>query len=132
MKIERIETGARMSKVVIHGDTVYLASRAIWQRPAPAGTDQTKLLRATIWLSDIRAVDDMNKVWNAWVPSGLRASPRLHQARANGAADAATAAASGRLRTAAEHPYAQPDQVTAGMGSQAESGAGWRAATTLI
>jgi hypothetical protein len=25
MKIERIETGARMSKVVIHGDTVYLA-----------------------------------------------------------------------------------------------------------
>jgi hypothetical protein len=25
MKIERIETGARMSKVIIHGDTVYLA-----------------------------------------------------------------------------------------------------------
>jgi hypothetical protein len=25
MTIERIETGARMSKVVIHGDTVYLA-----------------------------------------------------------------------------------------------------------
>jgi enamine deaminase RidA (YjgF/YER057c/UK114 family) len=25
MKIERIETGGRMSKVVIHGDTVYLA-----------------------------------------------------------------------------------------------------------
>jgi enamine deaminase RidA (YjgF/YER057c/UK114 family) len=29
-----------------------------------------KLLRATIWLSDIRTVDDMNKVWDAWVPAG--------------------------------------------------------------
>ena len=37
---------------------------------AKAGTDKTKLLRATIWLSDIRTVDDMNKVWDAWVPAG--------------------------------------------------------------
>jgi enamine deaminase RidA (YjgF/YER057c/UK114 family) len=29
---------------------------------AKAGTDKTKLLRAT--------VDDMNKVWDAWVPAG--------------------------------------------------------------
>jgi enamine deaminase RidA (YjgF/YER057c/UK114 family) len=37
---------------------------------AKAGTDKTKLLRATIWLSDIRTVDDMNKVWDTWVPAG--------------------------------------------------------------
>jgi Endoribonuclease L-PSP len=37
---------------------------------AKAGTDKTKLLRATIWLSDIRTVDDMNKAWEAWVPAG--------------------------------------------------------------
>jgi enamine deaminase RidA (YjgF/YER057c/UK114 family) len=37
---------------------------------AKAGTDKTKLLRATIWLSDIRTVDDMDKVWDAWVPAG--------------------------------------------------------------
>jgi hypothetical protein len=53
MKIERHETGPRMSKVVIHGDTVYLAgivagspkgsrpeafcrrSIASWPRPGP-------------------------------------------------------------------------------------------------
>jgi enamine deaminase RidA (YjgF/YER057c/UK114 family) len=89
MTIQRIETGARMSKVVIHGDTVYLAGftansaltggvaeqtaeilSIIDGYLAKAGSDKTKLLRATIWLSDIRTVDDMNKVWDAWVPPG--------------------------------------------------------------
>ena len=89
MTIQRIETGARMSKVVIHSDTVYLAGftankalaggvaeqtaeilSIIDGYLAKAGTDKTKLLRATIWLSDIRTVDDMNKVWDAWVPEG--------------------------------------------------------------
>ena len=35
---------------------------------AKAGTDKSKLLQATIWLQDIRTVDEMNKVWDAWVP----------------------------------------------------------------
>jgi len=89
MTVQRIETGARMSKVVIHGDTVYLAGftankalaggvaeqtqeilSIIDGYLAKAGTDKSKLLRATIWLSDIRTVDEMNKVWDAWVPAG--------------------------------------------------------------
>ena len=89
MTIQRIETGTRMSKVVIHGDTVYLAgftanktlAGGVAEQTAEilsitdgylakAGTDKTKLLRATIWLSDIRTVDDMNKVWDEWVPAG--------------------------------------------------------------
>jgi enamine deaminase RidA (YjgF/YER057c/UK114 family) len=89
MTIQRIETGPRMSRVVIHNDTVYLAgltanktlnqSLAEQTREilaiiddllAKAGTDKTKLLKATIWLSDIRTVDEMNKVWDAWVPPG--------------------------------------------------------------
>jgi enamine deaminase RidA (YjgF/YER057c/UK114 family) len=89
MAIERIETGARLSKAVIHGNTVYLAgvtaSKAlaggvaeqtaeilsiIEAYLAKAGTDKSKLLKATIWLSDIRTVAEMNKVWDAWVPTG--------------------------------------------------------------
>jgi enamine deaminase RidA (YjgF/YER057c/UK114 family) len=89
MSIERIETGARMSRIVIHGDTVYLAGltanktvnqslaeqtreilSVIDELLAKAGTDKTKLLKATIWLSDIRTVDDMNQVWDGWVPAG--------------------------------------------------------------
>jgi enamine deaminase RidA (YjgF/YER057c/UK114 family) len=89
MSIQRIDSNPRMSKVVVHGDTVYLAgliadktlgqSLAEQTREilslidgflAKAGTDKSKLLTATIWLSDIRTVDEMNKVWDAWVVPG--------------------------------------------------------------
>jgi enamine deaminase RidA (YjgF/YER057c/UK114 family) len=33
---------------------------------ALAGTDKTKVLSATIWVSDIRTRDAMNEAWNAW------------------------------------------------------------------
>ena len=89
MSIQRFDTGARLSRVVVHGDTVYLAGltadktagqsvaaqtqeilAAIDGLLAKGGTDKSKLLQATIWLQDIRTVDEMNKVWDAWVPAG--------------------------------------------------------------
>jgi enamine deaminase RidA (YjgF/YER057c/UK114 family) len=89
MAIERFEVGPRMSKVVVHNDTVYLAGlvaekargasvaeqtkeilAAIDALLAKAGTDKSKLLQATIWLQDIRTVDEMNAVWDAWVAPG--------------------------------------------------------------
>jgi enamine deaminase RidA (YjgF/YER057c/UK114 family) len=89
VSIQRIETNARMSKVVVHGDTVYLAGliadKALGQSVAEqtreilglidsylakAGTDKSKMLTATIWLSDIRTVDELNKAWDAWVTPG--------------------------------------------------------------
>ena len=89
MTIERKHTGARMSQVVIHGDTVYLAGQVAEDAPgepagaqmrdilervermlADAGTDKTKLLSATIWLADMRDFDAINEVWDAWVPEG--------------------------------------------------------------
>src|SRR6478752_6449969 len=87
--INRIDVGPRLSKVVIHGDTVYLAGltadktmgqsvgkqteeilAAIDALLAKAGTDKSKLLQATIWLQDIRTVDEMNEVWDAWMVKG--------------------------------------------------------------
>jgi enamine deaminase RidA (YjgF/YER057c/UK114 family) len=72
MKIERHETGPRMSKAVIHGDTVYLAgivadnpkgkgtgeqTRSILSQIdgflGAAGTNKTKLLSANIWITDM-------------------------------------------------------------------------------
>ena len=89
MTIERKHTGQRMSQVVVHGDTVYLAGQVaeeapgqgagaqmrdilarIEQRLSDAGTDKTKILSATIWLADIRDYDAINEVWDAWVPKG--------------------------------------------------------------
>lgn len=33
---------------------------------ALAGTDKTKVVSATIWVTDIRSRDAMNESWNAW------------------------------------------------------------------
>ena len=33
---------------------------------ALAGTDKTKVVSATIWVTDIRNRDAMNEAWNAW------------------------------------------------------------------
>ncbi|HXA72169.1 MAG TPA: RidA family protein [Stellaceae bacterium] len=88
MSIKRSKVGARMSQCVVHGDTVYLAGQ-VADDPnadvagqtkqilakvdgllAEAGSDKSKLLSATVWLSDIRAFDEMNKVWDAWISPG--------------------------------------------------------------
>jgi enamine deaminase RidA (YjgF/YER057c/UK114 family) len=89
MAIQRFENGPRMSRVVVHNDTVYLAgltadktagqsvgdqTREILDKIdgllKQGGTDKSKLLQAVIWLQDIRTVDEFNKVWDAWVVGG--------------------------------------------------------------
>jgi enamine deaminase RidA (YjgF/YER057c/UK114 family) len=89
MKIERHETGPRMSKAVTHGDTVYLAgivadspkgksmaeqTKSILSQIdgflAMAGTNKTKLLSANIWITDMANFAEMNSVWDAWVSPG--------------------------------------------------------------
>lgn len=86
--IERFEVGPRMSQAVAHDGVVYLAgqvasdcpgapvkdqARNILERAdkllAAAGTDKTRLLQVTIWLADIRTFDEMNSVWEKWVPT---------------------------------------------------------------
>jgi enamine deaminase RidA (YjgF/YER057c/UK114 family) len=77
-----------MSQCVVHNDTVYLAGQVDSEgSPSPgeqtkrileridhllemAGTDKSKLLTATIWLSDMRFFQAMNEVWDAWVSPG--------------------------------------------------------------
>jgi enamine deaminase RidA (YjgF/YER057c/UK114 family) len=89
MKIERHETGPRMSKAVIHGDTIYLAGivadspkgKSVAEQTknilsqidgflALAGTDKTKLLSANIWITDMANFAEMNSVWDSWVSPG--------------------------------------------------------------
>ena len=89
MKIERHETGPRMSKAVIHGDTVYLAGivadspkgKSVTEQTknilsqidgflATAGTDKTKLLSANIWITDMAHFAEMNSAWDVWVSPG--------------------------------------------------------------
>ena len=89
MKVERQEVGPRMSQIVIHGDTVYLAGIVAHANKGgsvadqtkeilgtidgylkQAGTDKSKLLSANIWLTDIATFGEMNAVWDAWVSPG--------------------------------------------------------------
>ena len=89
MALKRIQVGPRMSQAVIHGDTVYLAGQVALGAPGGSATDQTKnildridavlgeagsdksrLITATIWLSDMSDFNEMNAVWDAWVTPG--------------------------------------------------------------
>jgi len=86
MSIKRIQTGPRMSQVVIHGNTVYTAGQVasgatvteqtsailaqIDALLAEAGSDKSKLLSATIWITDMANFAEMNAVWDAWVSQG--------------------------------------------------------------
>jgi enamine deaminase RidA (YjgF/YER057c/UK114 family) len=86
--IKRLETGLRMSQAVVHGNTIYLAGQVaedpsadvagqtrqilanIDRLLAAAGSDKTRILSATIYLTDIGTFAQMNSAWDAWVPAG--------------------------------------------------------------
>ncbi len=87
MSIRRIDVGPRMSQIVIHGNTVYLAGQVgtpnasvaeqtrsilatIDGLLAKAGSDKTKIVQTIIWLDDMANFAEMNKEWDAWVPQG--------------------------------------------------------------
>lgn len=85
-EIKRIDVSDRMSRIVIHNQTVYLSGvvptnttegialqtkNILMQIEAlliKAGTDKSRLLMAQIWLKNI-ATDfaEMNQVWEEWL-----------------------------------------------------------------
>jgi enamine deaminase RidA (YjgF/YER057c/UK114 family) len=85
MSVKRINVGPRMSDVVVHNGVAYLAGKVpgdtsgdigaqtadvlkqIDALLAQAGTSKSNLLRAEIFLTDIKEFAGMNKVWDAWV-----------------------------------------------------------------
>ena len=105
MTIQRFETGPRMSQVVVHGNTVYLAGvvaskaagKSVTEQTqdilstidghlAKAGTDKSKLLSATIYITDMKTFPDMNAVWDGWVSAGQHAGARHRRGQARRAA----------------------------------------------
>ena len=88
MTIDRRHKGPRMSQVVVHGNTVYLAGivgddrnadiatqtrqvlAKIDRYLAEVGSSKSKLLCAEIWITDMAKFNDMNAVWDAWIDPG--------------------------------------------------------------
>ena len=84
MTIQRHDSSGILSLAVEHDDTVYLAGIVakkleqdikgqtkevldeIDRLLAKCGTNKSKVLSATIWVTDIRNRAPMNEVWTAW------------------------------------------------------------------
>ncbi|MFN4014963.1 MAG: RidA family protein [Reyranella sp.] len=99
--ITRIDVGPRMSEAVTLGNRIYCsgmipedtsaditgqvqqALAEIDALLAKGGSDKSKILTATIWLSDIADFAAMNKVWDAWVVPGHTPARATVEARLN-------------------------------------------------
>ncbi len=83
-----METGQRMSRIVIHNNTVYLcgqvaedATKSIKEQTETilakvdklleqAGSDREHMLSATLYIKSMELFTEMNKVWDNWLPEG--------------------------------------------------------------
>ena len=88
MSIQRQDTKQRMSRIVIHSDTIYLCGQVakdstkgmaeqtetmlekVDELLLQAGSDREHMLSATIYVRDMKDFAVMNDVWDAWVPEG--------------------------------------------------------------
>lgn len=87
MSLTRTNTNDRMSQIVKHNDTIYLSGQVgtagesvakqtqtildkIDALLETAGSSREHVLQAIIWLADMKDFDEMNAVWDAWVPKG--------------------------------------------------------------
>ncbi|TMJ37440.1 MAG: RidA family protein [Alphaproteobacteria bacterium] len=89
MALKSIGAGNRMSEAVIHGNMIYLSGyvadktvgKSVKEQTQDilaqidatlkeAGTDKTKVVKANIWLTDIKTWGQMNEAWDAWVVPG--------------------------------------------------------------
>lgn len=98
--ITRVDTSARMSKIVIHNATAYLCGQVgsgddvraqtqdclarVDALLAKAGSSRDRILQAMIWLADIKDYDAMNSVWDHWVPKGSAPARACGKARLAG------------------------------------------------
>jgi len=89
MSISRMGTERRrMSKIVVHNDTIYLCGQVAKDANADirgqtrtmlekvdallieAGSDRKHILSATLYIKDMKDFSEMNEVWDAWVIEG--------------------------------------------------------------
>lgn len=84
-QITRFDFDTRIHHGVVHNGTVYLTGQVaepgqsaadqmrevlakIDELLVKAGTDRTRILHVQMWLDDVRDFDEVNAVWDAWMP----------------------------------------------------------------
>ena len=99
MEIKRFEGTGRMSRAVVHNNTVYLCGQTCGDPEAGIqeqtkvtlekiedllskyGSDKQHLLSVTIYLRDIKDFVAMNEIWDAWVEDGHEPARACVEAR---------------------------------------------------
>lgn len=99
MNITRIETGQRMSRIVIHNNTIYLCGQVAADATEDitgqtttmlakvdnllekVGSSREHILSATVYLRDMKDFSAMNEVWDNWVPEGYAPARACVEAR---------------------------------------------------
>ncbi len=99
MDIKRLNVGKRLSEVVVHGNTIYLAGEVpddtskditgqteevlakIDKLLKQTGSDKTKILSAQIFLPDMKDFAGMNVAWEKWVVPGQTPARATIEAR---------------------------------------------------
>jgi enamine deaminase RidA (YjgF/YER057c/UK114 family) len=98
MQIERHGTTRRFSDSVVHNGTVYLVEvpanpeagivaqmenllASVERLLLQAGSDKSRLLMVTIYLTDMADYEAMNTVWDAWLPERCAPARACVQAR---------------------------------------------------
>lgn len=96
--IQRKHTNQRMSKIVIHNDTIYLcgqvgvAGTSVAEQTAEAlrrveallieaGSDRKHVLQTTVWLADMNDFAEMNAVWDEWFEEGYQPARACGEAK---------------------------------------------------
>ncbi len=88
MEIKRYHTNKRMSKIVVHNNTVYLCGQVpkdesvgialqtkttlekVDELLAEVGSSKEKILSATVYIRDMKHFKEMNEVWEEWTAEG--------------------------------------------------------------
>ncbi|MFC6203481.1 MULTISPECIES: RidA family protein [Psychrobacter] len=81
--MKKLHSNERASKIVIHNQTIYLSGQVgnaeddiqaqtltclekVEALLTEVGSDKSKILSATVWISTMDNFDAMNQVWNKW------------------------------------------------------------------
>ena len=98
MEIKRYEGTGRMSRAVVHNNTVYLCGQTCGDKETiqeqtqvvlqkiddlleKYGSDKKHILSTTIYVRDIKDFAAMNEVWDAWVEEGHEPARACVEAR---------------------------------------------------
>jgi enamine deaminase RidA (YjgF/YER057c/UK114 family) len=99
MTIKRIDSTPRMSRIVEHGNTIYLCGQTakdaatdikeqtlttlekVEELLEKAGSDKKHILSVTIYVRDMKDFAAMNEAWDAWVIDGYQPARACVEAR---------------------------------------------------